>query len=150
MSAASAPLRRATAPTPLRGEGTRPQLRVVPEPKRRHPVHFILLYVALGAATVFGALSLNALAAGDAVAARELERQVVEAEREYALLVADVAELENPARIRQAGLDLGMVPAGSVRFLVVEDTLPADGATPDLVADGGTTDPLKSVLSAER
>lgn len=147
MSAVHASARRSVAtPSPA----PRTHLRVVAEPKRRHALRYIFLYLVIGVATVFGALSLNALAAGDAVAARQLERQVVVAERDYALLVADVAALEDPARIRQAGLELGMVPAGSVRFLVVDDPLPADGASPDLVADGGTTDPLKSVLSAER
>lgn len=149
MSAVTAPLRRSPAaePTPRR----RGHLRVVPETRKRHTLRYVLLSLALTGATVFGTVSLNALAAGDAVAARQLEQRVVQAERDYAILVADVAQLEDPARIRQAALDLGMIPAGSVRFLPVDRTLPADGVDPDLVAQADeATDPLKSVLSVER
>ncbi len=124
---------------------------MVAEPRKRHTLRYVLLSMALTGATVFGTVSLNALAAGDAVAARQLEQRVVAAERTYATLVADVARLEDPARIRTAALELGMVPAGSVRFLPVDRTLPADGVQPDLVAQADeTTDPLKSVLSVER
>lgn len=148
MSAVPAPSRRAVHRT---DERRRPDLRVVPEPRPRHTLRFALLYLVLAGATVFGTVSLNALAAGDAVAAHELEQRVVTAERDYALLVADVARLEDPARIRSAALELGMVPAGSVRFLVVDRTLPADGVTPDLVAGADeATDPLKPVLSVEK
>ncbi|MBW3619325.1 MAG: hypothetical protein KY461_03710 [Actinobacteria bacterium] len=147
MSAVPAPSRR---PLP-RSHARRPHLRVVPEPRPRHTLRFALLYLGLAGATVFGTVSLNALAAGDAVAAHRLEQEVVTAERDYAMLVAEVARLEDPARIRAAALDLGMVPAGSVRFLVVDRTLPADGVMPDLVAsDDEATDPLKPVLSVEK
>lgn len=150
MSAVPAPsraYRRPAVPAPRR----RPHLRVVPEARPRHTLRYALLYLVLAGATVFGTVSLNALAAGDAVAARQLEQRVVTAERDYAMLVADVARLEDPARIRSAALELGMVPAGSVRFLVVDRTLPADGVTPDLVAsDAEATDPLKPVLSVEK
>lgn len=149
MSAATAPLRRTPRPVPARGPGAR--LHVVAEPRPRHSLRYLLLSLVLTGATVFGTVSLNALAAGDAVAARQLDQQVVEAEREYAALVAEVARLEDPARIRQAALEMGMVPAGSVRFLTVDRTLPADGVDPDLVAQADeATDPLKSVLSVER
>jgi hypothetical protein len=148
VSAASAPLRR-TGRVPV--DVRRDHLQVVVEPRRRHTLRYVLLYVVLAGATVFGTVSLNALAAGDAVAARQLDQRVTVAERDYAQLVADVARLEDPARIRAAAIELGMVPAGSVRFLTVDRTLPADGVTPDLVATADeATDPLKSVLSVER
>jgi cell division protein FtsB len=154
MSAVAAPVRRPSTDTRRRAaadERRRRHLRVVPEARPRHTLRFALLYVVLAGATVFGTVSLNALAAGDAVAARQLEQELVSAEREYAALVAEVARLEDPARIRAAALDLGLVPAGSVRFLVVDRTLPADGVTPDLVAsDDQATDPLKPVLSVEK
>ena len=148
MSAVPAPSRRSVARP---AERRRAHLRVVAEPRPRHTLRFALLYLGLAGATVFGTVSLNALAAGDAVAAHRLEQEVVTAERDYAMLVAEVARLEDPARIRAAALDLGMVPAGSVRFLVVDRTLPADGVMPDLVAsDDEATDPLKPVLSVEK
>jgi hypothetical protein len=99
---------------------------------------------------IFGTVSLNALAAGYAVEARELDRRVADAERSYAQLVADVATLEDPARIRSAALELGLVPAGPGRHVVLARNLPADGAVPDIEVPGRTADPLKPVLSVER
>lgn len=128
----------------------RPQLRVVPEPRRRHPALFGALYLIVAAGTVFGAVSLNALAAGDAVSARELEERVEIEERRYGQLVAEVAALEDPARIRQAAVDLGMIPAGSPRYLVLDRALPSDGVVEEPVVAGATADPLKPVLSADR
>jgi hypothetical protein len=103
----------------------------------------------LGAA-VFGTVALNAMAATNAVESRELTARVAEAEREYARLVADVAALEDPARIREAGLELGLVPASGGRHVVLERPLPADGAVDEAVEPGSTADPLKPVLSVER
>lgn len=140
------PLRRPRpAPAPRR-----PHLRVVPEHRPRHTVVYALAITLVLAATVFGTVSLNALAASDAMAAHELDQEVAEAERRYSQLVAEVAALEDPARIRQAALDQGMVPADSPRYLFLERVLPADGAVTDAVDPGETTDPMKPVLSAER
>ncbi|MDX1619784.1 MAG: hypothetical protein R3320_02255 [Nitriliruptorales bacterium] len=120
-------------------------------PRKRHVVVFTLLYLLVAGGTVFGAVSLNALAAGDAVTARTLESQVTEAERDYGLLVAEVAQLEDPERVRRAALELGMVPADSPRYLLVERSLDGDGVTQEALVDAGdTTDPMKPVLSAER
>lgn len=141
------PVRRPRART----EGQRrPRLRVVPEHKPRHTLAFLLLYVAVAAGSVFAAVSLNALAAGDAVEARQLEQAVVDQEREYGRLVAEIARLEDPGRIRQAAADLGMVSADTPRYLFIDRPLPVDGSTDDSVVAGETTDPLKPVLSAER
>ncbi|MFO7960929.1 MAG: hypothetical protein R6U94_08285 [Nitriliruptoraceae bacterium] len=147
MSAITAPLRRS------RPDLDRPadrHLWVVEEPVRRHTLAYAIVMVMLFAAAVFGAVTLNALAAGASVDARALERHVGEAERVYAQLVADVATLEDPARVRQAALELGMVPPGPVRHLTLERTLPADGAVPPARTPDATTDPLKPLLSQER
>lgn len=145
MSAVTAPLRRSreTAPDPAR------HLRVVGEPVVRHTLAYALVMIALLGATVFGAVGLNALAAGAAVEARELDAQVAEAERNYAQLVADVAAMEDPARIRDMALERGMVPSGPARFITLERNLPADGATAPIERAGDTTDPLKRLLSVE-
>ncbi|MGH3441403.1 MAG: hypothetical protein ACRDUY_05050, partial [Nitriliruptorales bacterium] len=99
---------------------------------------------------VFATVALNALAASDAVAARGLERAVADAQRQHAELVAEVAHLEDPGRIEQVATEeLGMTPATSARFIVVT----ADPAAPEVadgVTAGGTPDPLKPVLSADR
>ncbi len=147
MSALTAPLRRAR---PRAHAPARPDLRVVAEPRTRHPLLFALLIILVLTGAVFATVALNALAAASSVEARALEARVTEAERSYAQLVADVAALEDPERIREAALDLGLVPAGPGRHVLLERNLPADGAVPELEARGGTADPLKPILSVER
>ena len=127
-----------------------PQLHVVEPPPTRHTLTYALLIVAVLGVTIFGAVAFNALAAAAAVETRALDAHVAEAERSYAQLVADVAALEDPARIREAAKDLGMVPAGPVRHLTLERNLPADGASPPTGTPDTTPDPLKPLLSAAR
>lgn len=146
MSALTAPLRRAPAPQ----APPRRHLRVVEEARPRHTLRYTLLIITVLGAAIFGTVALNALAAANSVESRELSTRVAEAERTYAQLVADVAALEDPARIREAGLELGLVPASGGRHVVLERPLPADGAVDETVTPGTTTDPLKPVLSAER
>jgi hypothetical protein len=147
VSAVTAPLKRAR---PADRRDGRRHLRVVGEPRKRHTLLFALLTIAVLGGAVFGTVTLNALAAAQAVEARELEARVADAERAYAQLVADVATLEDPARIRDVALDLGLVPAGPGRHVVLARNLPADGAVPDIEIPGRTADPLKPVLSVER
>lgn len=125
------------------------QLRVVEEPRRRHTLAFALAILMVLGAVVFGAVALNALAAGTSVEARTLDAEVAEGERRYAQLVADVATLEDPARIRAAAGELGLVPASSIRHLAVDRNLPADGAPAPTETGTGGPDPLKSLLSLE-
>ncbi len=147
MSAIANPSR--ALPRPAATRSPRRHLRVVPEHRARHTLAFALLYLLVGAAIVFGTVTVNALAAGDAVTARELDRQVTEAERRYELLTAEVAALEDPARIEQAARELGMVRAESPRYLVLQRSLAADGAVSKPVTPGETPDPLKPVLSVQ-
>ena len=128
----------------------RPDLQVVPEPRTRHTLAYALVMLVLLAGSVFGAVALNALAAAEAVAARNLERVVADGEREYARMVAEVSALEDPGRIREAALELGLVPSGPARHLALERNLPADGAVVDRPLPEVGSDPLKPVLSAER
>jgi cell division protein FtsL len=146
VSAATAPRRQrplASPPRPRRDRSRR-HLRVVQEGPRRHPVLFLGLYLVVATLVVLAAVSLNALAAGGAVDARELAEQVTVAEREHGLLVAEVASLEDPARIRQAATEAGLVPADDPRFLEPGRTLPSDTA-PRAPSD----DELKPLLSAD-
>lgn len=144
MSAVPAPLRR-------RADDAGPRhLEVVDPPAVRHTLAYALVIVTVLGAAVFGAVTFNALAAEAAVEARTLEVEVAEAERAYGQLVADVAALEDPARIRAAAEDLGLVPADSVRYVTVERSLPADGAVPPTGTEQGSPDPLKPLLSAEQ
>lgn len=144
MSASPLPLRRRQA-------GGRPALRVVPEPRERHTVAYTLLIIALAGVVVFTTVALNALAAGDAVRARQLENEVADAEQRYGELIAEVARLEDPARIGQVARDqLGMVEPAGAEYLVLDRSLPQDGQGSEEVEAGTATDPLKPVLSVER
>ncbi len=146
MSAVTAPLRPSRrAPAEPRGH-----LRVVDAPATRHTLAFALVWIVVLGAAVFGAVTLNALAAGASVEARALEAHVAEAERVHAQLIADVARLEDPARVRAAAVELGMVPPGPVRHLSLERSLPADGLVPAARTPSAPADPLKPLLSAER
>ncbi|MCC5949062.1 MAG: hypothetical protein JJT89_11455 [Nitriliruptoraceae bacterium] len=147
MSAVTAPLRRVREDAAAR---RRRHLRVVDEPATRHTLAYAVVMILVLGATVFGAVALNAMATAMAVEARALDAQVADAERTYAQLVADVASLEDPARIRASALELGLVPSGPARFVHVERNLPADGAVPPIVRPDATADPLKPLLSAER
>lgn len=140
------------SPLPLqRRSGARPQLRVVPEPRERHTVAYTLVIMALAGVVVFTTVAINALAAGDAVRARELENEVADAEQRYGELVAEVARLEAPARIgRVAREEIGMVAPAGAEYLVLDRSLPEDGRGSEEVQAGASTDPLKPVLSVER
>jgi cell division protein FtsL len=146
VSAVTAPLRPAHPTDQVRG----PHLQVVEEPTRRHTVAFALAILVILGVAIFAAVSLNALAAATSIEGRELDLRVAEAERHYAQLVADVAALEDPARIRDAAADLGLVPADDGRYLPLDRNLPADGAPSTVEVREGPTDPLKPVLSVER
>ncbi len=138
---------RTTRPAPATESTSRPALKVVRAPKRRHTLVWLVATIALLAGSVLGAVSLNALAAADSVAARTLEEQVAEAEREHARLIAEVAHLDAPERIREvATTELGMIEAPPPRYVVLDRSLPSDHAGVE-APDG---DPLKPVLAAER
>ncbi len=107
-----------------------------------------LAVLGIAASALFGAVALNASAAQAAVEARRLEREVRDAERSHAELLVTVAELEDPGRIRERALLLGMVPAPAARHLVLRRSIPADGA-PGPVGPA-LADPLKPVLTQER
>lgn len=145
MSAVASPRRRpVAAPSgPVRDRARR-HLRVVEDRPRRHPVLFLAVYLAFATLVVLGAVSLNAMAAGGAVEARELATAVERAERDHGLLVAEVASLEDPERIRQAAREAGLVPAEQPRFLEPGRALPSD-TTPTAPTD----DDLKPLLSAD-
>lgn len=139
------PLTRAPQPAaPLRRQRERRHLRVVVDQPRRHPALFLGVYLAIATGIVLGAVSLNALAAGGAVEARELSRAVTEAERSHGLLVAEVATLEDPVRIQHAAREAGLVPATSPRFLSPGRVLPVDTAPPEPVDDD-----IKPLLTAD-
>jgi len=102
---------------PARGydERRRPQLRVVQRPRRAG--RYLLTTLLVAALGVFAVVSVSALAAQQAFQAREVSAEVSELERRHDELVAQVAGLESPERIRAAADELGMVPASDPRYL---------------------------------
>jgi cell division protein FtsL len=113
------------------------------------------LMLALGTAlvivaAVFGVVGLTAMAVDKEVEARSLERSIGQAERRYAELIAEVATKEDPSRIRERALELGLVPSPAARHLVLSRGLDADGARRR--QDDGLLigDPLKPILTQER
>lgn len=147
MSAVTAPLSR---PRLVVTEPVSPGLRVVPRVARVHGLAYTLLIITILGVAVFGIVALNAMAAANAVEARQLDAQVAEGERRYGHLVAEVATLEDPARIRQAALDIGMVPAAAHRYVSVERLLPTDGRQ---VREEGTEaagDPVRAALAVDQ
>ena len=111
-----APAPRRAAP---RAPQTRRNLRLAPAPRRSG--RYILLMVMLGALGVFGSVALNALAAEQSFAVRELESNVAELTRTADELTVEVTRLESPSRLhRQATRKLGMVPAEQPAFLVLD------------------------------
>lgn len=140
-------LRRVAAPRDRARELLgQPRLMVVPPPARFSALLVVgsLLMLALA---VFGAVTFNAMAADDAVEARQLEARLRAAEVEYSQLLAEVAELESPARIEAAAEELGLVRAEHPRQLYVRRLLPADGAADREPAAGDRTDSLKPLLA---
>lgn len=123
-----------------------PQLAVVPPPAR-HPLLLTVLSLLVLGTAVFGAVTFNALAADEAVHARQLEERLRVAEASYSHLLAEVATLESPARIAAAAEELGLVRVDHPRQLHVRRLLPADGAAVGEPRPGDHTDRLKPLLA---
>ncbi len=137
-------VRAATVPT-RPGASERP---ATPVATGRLRLAVALLTIGVGASTLFAAVALNATAAQAAVDARRLEGEVRAAERHHADLLVTVAELEDPARIRERALELGMIPAPVARHLVLRRAIAEDGVSDTVGA--GVADALKPVLTQER
>ena len=110
-----APRRRPTPPTP-----PTPIRRAATAPRRRRASRYLLLMVLMTAMGVFGCVTLNALAAEQSFAVRELEADVTALTRAADELTVEVTRLESPDRLhRLATTRLGMVPAEQPAFLVM-------------------------------
>lgn len=108
----------APARAPRRQPAARPQLDVV-RPRRRVGRYYAAM-LAMTAMGVFGCVALNALAAEQSFAVRELEAQVTTLARTADELTVEVTRLESPQRIEKvAKRRLGMVRADMPAFLVL-------------------------------
>lgn len=128
--------------------GSLPPLALAPDPAR-HPVLLTIASLVVLGMAVFGAVTFNALAADEAVRARELDASLRTAESSYSQLLAEVAALESPARIAAAAEELGLVRVEHPRQLHVQRLLPADGAAHVTPGPGDRTDRLKPLLADE-
>lgn len=143
----------AAAPTrPRRRAASRdPDLRLVEARGGRRNLLYALAIALLCAVAVFATVTTHALAAADAMRTHELEQRLVDAERTYGALTAEVSRLEDPARIETvATRRLGMQPATTSRFVVLERPLPDDRRGDGEMVAGAEPDPLKQVLTVER
>ena len=96
--------------------GSAPRLRALPRP--RHTGRWIVLIALAVAGGVFGIVTLNALAAEAAFQARTLSNDVAQTQVERDELVAAVAALSDPRRVREVATgQLGMVAADGPTFL---------------------------------
>jgi hypothetical protein len=112
------PVPRTSRPAPQRAPRQRPDLRVAPP--RRRTGRYLLLMLGLSALGVFGCVALNALAAEQSFAVRELETDVRELSRTVDELTVDVTRLESPARLHHVATQrLGMVPAKQPAYVVL-------------------------------
>jgi hypothetical protein len=137
------------APRRLRAVEERP-VAVAAAPRTGRMTLILALMTALViVAAVFGIVGLKAMAANASVEARALEGQVAHAEVRYAELVAAVAAKEDPGRIRERAIELGLVPSTAARHLRLSRSVGADGLRhPD--AGEMIADPLKPVLTQGR
>lgn len=113
------------APLPLPERPAAPAPVAVPDRRRavrraHRPVRYIVGMVGVAAVTIFACVALNALAAEQSFAVRELEQQVNELTRTADELTVGVTKLESPARLhRTAVKELGMVRAEQPAFVVL-------------------------------
>lgn len=117
------------APAPAPAPAPKRDLRVAPRPRRSG--RYLGLMVILGALGVFGSVALNALAAEQSFAVRELEQQVNDLTRTADELTVDVTRLESPSRLHHAAVrELGMVPAEQPAFVVLPGAASKDSQSP--------------------
>ena len=115
-----------------RATPVRPELRLVPGAPAarahrqaprvlRHPrAAFVLLVVALLAATTLGLLVLNTAIAVDSLKATELRTENAERAQEIQRLERLVVSAGTPAEVARAAVAAGLVPAGPAAYLVLD------------------------------
>jgi hypothetical protein len=117
-------------PAPNRAPEPRPQLRLVPAAapaaarrvgrglkNRRAP--FVLLVVALLAATTLGLLVLNTAIAVDSLKATQLRTENAQRAQEVQRLEQQVVDGKSPAAGAEAAVEAGLIPAGPAGYLVI-------------------------------
>jgi hypothetical protein len=129
-SAARSPVRPAPNRTTDPRPDPRPELRLVPAAapaagrrvrrglrNRRAP--FVLLVVAMLAATTLGLLILNTAIAVDSLKATQLRTENAQRAQEVQRLERQVVDGRSPAAVAEAAVEAGLIPAGPAGYLVI-------------------------------
>jgi len=126
--------RTAVAPEPRRGEQVpddRPELRVVPETRRRKGVGVVVFLAGVALfGSLFGLAVFHTMLVQSQSTLDDLDARITEARAHREELRLDIADLEAPDRILDEAREQGMVPADDVVVLEAGSTAPA-GATGD-------------------
>lgn len=125
-------------PAGARPASSAPRLVAVPDAPPRasrvHPAVYAVLAALIVALGTFGSVSLNALSAEASFQARALETEIARLQLERDDLVAEVAALETPSRVRDAAVsDLGLMAPERPGFLRI-DPRAVYGSDPKLPA----------------
>ena len=111
----------ATRPRRAAAERTRPQLRVIPGGGRRRaslPAAIVLVLA------VFAVAALQAYLGQEGFRMSQLESDLKQAEEQYVLLRAELAELSSPSSLEAAAGELGMTADAEPVFLPAPTDLP--------------------------
>jgi cell division protein FtsL len=120
-----------TAARPLRHPGTRQGLRVVTgRRKKRQPLAPWLIFSMVAVVAFLGMILTRTSLDRIAIELAVVESRVAEAKGLNQRLRLQIAQLESPARVAPAALELGMVYPQSSNRLVVEGVIPETVADP--------------------
>ena len=116
---------------PLRSPGTRQGLRVVTGQRRKHqPLAPWLIFSMVAVVAFLGMILTRTSLDRIAIELAVIESRVAEAKGLNQRLRLQIAQLESPARVAPAALELGMVYPQSSNRLVVEGVIPETVADP--------------------
>jgi cell division protein FtsB len=108
----------AQLPVPVLPVGPTPVPAPQAPPRRgvrraRRPGRYVAAMFVIAALAVFGSVSLNALAAEQSFAVRELEQQVADLTRRADELTVEVTRLESPARLHRRAVQFVVLPGAT-------------------------------------
>lgn len=108
----------------------RPSLRVVPGGRTRAPrAPFVVLVLLVLGAGLVGLLLLNTGLQQGSFELRDLQREARLLRDQHATLTQEVAHRSAPDELAERADSLGMVPAGSLEYLVLDGRPTTDGGS---------------------
>lgn len=116
-----------------RGHRAPPPLRLVPPRPKASWVGVMVVLIITGVLLV---VALQAQAATAAFDARALESEVVELQRRHEQLVAEVAQMQAPDRLRSIAInELGMIPAQDATYVDLRSSVEFANGEADRIVD---------------